>query len=118
MPSAAQEEPEVEDDEAVIARIRVLLKAAKARDKQKGFPGCTLGDRKAFDALKHQSDRCAVTANKLTCAVSKLNSFRYVNTYFAIDDVLPCVNTPPTALTPSTHLALTTLGTSSLLACA
>ena len=78
MPSAAQEEPEVEDDEAVIARIRVLLKAAEARDKQKGFPGCTLGERRAFADLKNQSDRCAVTANKLTCVPRKLNSFRHV----------------------------------------
>ncbi len=35
MPSAAQEE----DDEAVIARIRVLLKLAENRNKEKGFPG-------------------------------------------------------------------------------
>ncbi len=63
MPSAAQEEPEDE----VLARIRVLLTSAKARDKQKGFPDCTLGEREAFTDLDDQSGRCAVTANKLTC---------------------------------------------------
>ena len=43
MPSAAQEEPE--DDEEVLARIRVLLRSATARDKRKGFPGSTIGER-------------------------------------------------------------------------
>ena len=75
MPSAAHEEPE-EDDEEVLARIRVLLMNATARDKRKGFPGSTIGEREAFTDFKNQGDRCAVTANKLTCVPKKLNSFR------------------------------------------
>ena len=74
MPSAAQEEPEDE----VLARIRVLLTSAKARDKQKDFPDCTLGEREALADWENQNGRCAITANKLTCVPKKLNSFRYV----------------------------------------
>ena len=39
---AAQEE----DDAAVLARIRVLLRGAKIRDEEKGFPDFTLGKAK------------------------------------------------------------------------
>ena len=71
---AAQEE----DDAAVLARIRVLLRGAKIRDEEKGFKNFTLDEEEAFADLKNQSGRCAVTANKLTCVPKKLNSFRCV----------------------------------------
>ena len=74
MPSAAQEE----DDEEILARIRVILQLAKNTDEKKGFPGVTLDDWEAFAYLKNQSGRCAVTANKMTCVPRKLNSFRHV----------------------------------------
>ena len=74
IPSDAQEEPE--DDEEVLARIRVLLRSATARDNMHGFPGATIGELDALFDLKDQSGRCAVTANKLTCVPKKLNSFR------------------------------------------
>ncbi len=57
MPSAAQEE---DDEEAIIARIRVLLRGAKKSDEEKGFPDFTLGEGEAFADLKNQSGRCAV----------------------------------------------------------
>jgi hypothetical protein len=71
---AAQEE----DDAAVLARIRVLLRGAKIRDEEKGFPDFTLGEGEAFEDFINQSSRCAVTANKLTCVPKKLISFRCV----------------------------------------
>ena len=74
MPSAAQEE----DDDAILARIRVLLRGARTRDAEKGFLDSTLGDEEAFEDFLNQSSRCAVTANKLTCVPKKLNSFRCV----------------------------------------
>ena len=74
MPSAAQEE----DDDAILARIRVLLRNAQKRDEEKGFHGATIGEGEAFTDLEDQSGRCAVTANQLTCVPKKLNSFRCV----------------------------------------
>ena len=71
---AAQEE----DDAAVLARIRVLLRGARTRDAEKGFSNSTLGDEEAFEDFLNQSSRCAVTANQLTCVPKKLNSFRCV----------------------------------------
>ena len=73
MPATRQE-----DDAAVLARIRVILRLARHRDAEKGFPDSTLGDEEAFEDFLNQSSRCAVTANKLTCVPKKLNSFRCV----------------------------------------
>ncbi len=73
MPATRQE-----DDAAVLARIRVLLRRARYRDAEKGFPDSTLGDEEAFADFINQSGRCAVTANELTCVPKKLNSLRCV----------------------------------------
>jgi hypothetical protein len=73
MPTAQEE-----DEAAVIARIRVLLRGARTRDAEKGFSNSTIGDEQAIEDFTNQSSRCAVTANKLTCVPKKLNSFRCV----------------------------------------
>ena len=43
-----------EDDAAVLARIRVLLRGARTRDAEKGFSNSTLGDEEAFEDFINQ----------------------------------------------------------------